>query len=125
MATELLVTNRINGGEELLAALDRARFPVDAALWYSHEGTWRYLIGSLVVDKQGPKEAYRRVNQVLRRGVGGFNLSDITVLSSHDPLLRLLRSAVSTPAQAVAGIRFGGNTINNVFIEDAYIYRLA
>jgi len=125
VATELLVANSIDGGRKLLEALDRAGFPVNAAFWYLHEGTWRFLIASSVVDAQGPMEAYRKVNGILQANVTGLNLSDIAVISSHDPRVRLLRTVAGTPPQAIIGVRFTANTINNVFIEDAYIYRMA
>jgi hypothetical protein len=38
-------------------------------------------------------------------------------------MLSLLRVAIST-GPGISGIRFTHNTINNVLIEDAYIYRL-
>jgi uncharacterized protein YbjQ (UPF0145 family) len=42
----------------------------------------------------------------------------------ENALIELLSTAIQTPADAVAGIRFSNNTINGQLIPDAYIYRL-
>jgi hypothetical protein len=125
MATNQLVTGGIRQGEQLLRALDAAHFPVTTALWYLSVGTWRYVLASPVVDRDGPREAYRQVDEVLRANHIGMALSDIAVVSPDDQLVKLHGAAIRTSPTAVGGIRFTANTINHVFIEDAYIYRAA
>ncbi len=124
MATDLLVGNSIQQGEKLLRALDKDRFPVTTALWHLSDGTWKLVIASPVVDRDGPREAYRQVNEVLRSQNSELNLSEIAVVSPQEPLVQLLRAAIMTGPRDVSGIRFTANTINHVFVEDAYIYRL-
>ncbi len=125
MATDLLVTDGIRQGERLLRALDSAHFPVTTALWHLSDGIWRYVLGTPVVDRNGPREAYRQVNEVMRSNNIHVSLSEVTVVSPKDPLVVLIRAAVHTGPTDVSGVRFTANTINHVFIEDAYIYRAA
>ena len=125
MVTDLVVGREISQGGELLRALDRARFPVYAALWSLKAGTWRYVIASSVVVSDGPREAYRQVNDILRSTPIGMSLADITVVSPQDPLVQALRPVVHTGLDEVSGVRVTADTINHVFIEDAYIYRMA
>jgi hypothetical protein len=125
MATNLLVTDGIRQGERLLRALDSAPFPVTTALWYLSAETWRYVLATPVVDRDGPREAYRQVNEVMRSNNIPMSLSDVTVVSPKDPLVALIGAAVHTGPTDVSGVRFTANTINHVFIEDAYIYRAA
>jgi len=53
-----------------------------------------------------------------------FAPGDITVVKDNDPLVVLLRKAIST-GLGISGVRFTNNSINGTFIDDAYIYRLS
>ena len=125
MVTDLVVGREISLGEELLRALDRARFPVYAALWSLKAGTWRYVIAAPVGVSDGAREAYRQVNEILRSTPVGMSLADITVVDPQDPVVQALRPVVHTDLDEVSGVRVTADTINHVFIEDAYIYRMA
>jgi hypothetical protein len=78
------------------------------------------------VRTQGPKNIYKKVQAVISRNFGEhpvISLKDISVVDSKDPLILLLRSAVTAEGE-ISHIKFSQNVINGVFIEDAYIYRL-
>jgi len=58
-------------------------------------------------------------------GLGiGLTLQDITLVSPDEPVVKLLRTVVKTPPISTSPIHFAGNSINNMFIDDAYIYRM-
>ena len=122
-----MVESAIKGGESLLKRLAQAGFPVETALWfyYSDMDRWRLLIASQMVDAKGPKAAHARIQHEFRRRpqLTGVALADVQVISPKNELVRLLRSAIST-GHGLSGIRFTGNAVNNVFIEDAYLYRV-
>lgn len=127
MDKELLVTSEIQAGEKLVKALDKSKFLLDGALWFysSESAEWRLFLVSKLVDLIGPKKAYVIVWEVLDelRSEIGFSLERISVLSPNDKLVNLLRKAIRTD-KGISGIRFTKNTIDGVFIEDAFIYRL-
>jgi hypothetical protein len=54
-----------------------------------------------------------------------FSIFNISALSPRNRLVQLLKLAIRTAPSAIAQIRFTSNTINNVFVEDALIYRLS
>ena len=54
-----------------------------------------------------------------------FSFDSVRLMAPDNPLIDLLSTAIQTPADALAGIRFSNNTINGQLIPDAYIYRLA
>jgi hypothetical protein len=114
---------RIKAGADLVRALDERRVPVTAAMWLFHPEsmTWRLNIATPEVRHQGPKGIYKRIQKVL--GDTSLSMNDIAVRDSHDPLIDLFRVAIRTTGPDIAGIRFSGNTINGVYIPDAYIYR--
>jgi hypothetical protein len=125
MARTSLVERDIKAGKKLIEALDQAGFGVHAALWFylSEPGEWQMVLASPEVDVRGPQKAYTRIQSILARASPGISLGEIKLVSPRNDLIQLLRQVVRT-GSGIAGIRFTGNTVNNLFIEDAYIYRL-
>ncbi len=127
MVTTSLVENEIEVGGKLVWKLDEACIPVRAALWHylSEPDEWRLVIASPLVDSEGPKAVYARIYEAVRGlfKCGGISLNDTSVVSLNHSLIKLLRGAIGT-GPGVAGTRFSRNTINNVYVADAYIYRL-
>ena len=128
VVTRTLSEEMIKAGASVIAKLDRDNLPVGAALWmyYPEAEVWRLVIGLPKVKSQGPKQAYERVQSTIskipktERTIG---LQNISVVDITDPLLSLLRGAIGTGG-GISGIRFSRNTIDGVFVEDSYIYRL-
>lgn len=122
-----LVDDDMKAGEALLNKLDQAKFNVKAALWFYMPDSeeWRLILASPFVDTDGPKKAYEKVQSQLQELDGRYKLSlwNISLVSPDDKLIKTLKSAIKTD-KAVSHIRFTRNVIKNVFIEDAYIYRL-
>jgi hypothetical protein len=122
-----LVDSDMKAGEELLNKLDEVKFDIKAALWFYMQDSeeWRLILASPVVDTDGRKKAYETVQVQLQELNGRFDLSlrNISLVSPGDKLIKLLKTAIKT-GKKISHIRFTRNVINNVFIEDAYIYRL-
>jgi len=119
-----LVDDDMKAGEGLLKKLDGIKFDVKAAFWFylPELNEWRLIFASPAVDKKGPKEAYETVQSQLQ-DLKQLSLQNISLVSPNDNLVKLLKAAIKT-GPGVSHIRFTGNVINNVFIEDAYIYRV-
>lgn len=130
MDKTLLVDDYIKDAEKLIKALDAAGFPVNAALW-SHDsetGFWKLIIASNEYDKIGPIKSYQSVSKIIDNiedEIKNISLEDISMVSSSDEFILLLKNAIKTDSKSIAGIRFTSSTINNIYVEDAYIYRLA
>lgn len=125
VATHILSEEMIRAGARLVDHLDKAHFPVDAALWlYRAEAErWRLLIATPGVKSVGPRNAYTWVRSILSttpEGEPRLGTQDISVVDDQDPLISLLRRAVRTRS----GIRLSRSTIMGIYVEDAYIYRL-
>ena len=133
MADELLVRDISGGrrhplidqGASLLRLLDGSGVPITAAFWLldPESQTWKLILASPSVSTEGPLKVYKTLQQYV--GQAGLTLQDIAVVSPHEPLVNLLRAAAPTSPTSISGIRFTANSINNVFIDDAYIYRAA
>jgi hypothetical protein len=128
MAKTTLVERDLEAGAALVRALDEDGWNPSAALWFylSDEELWR-LIVALPDDDPMPRQqdAYRRIARVIESSQLSdvLSIDDIGLARPDDQMLSLLRVAIST-GPGISGIRFTHNTINNVLIEDAYIYRL-
>ena len=119
----VLSPDMLQMGRELLERLDKAQLPVDAALWlFSNDSNrWRLVFASSSVPLIGPKQFYRVIQtNLLRFPHRDISISDVVVLDASAPLIQLLKTAIKSGSD----IRFTHNFINNVLIEDAYIYRL-
>ena len=126
----MLTDAMINSGRTLVGQLDERDLSPDAAFWLYRpdRGDWTLLFAEAKFETQGPHWAYSRIRDVLAAAPQVFpelTLESISLASPRSPLVSLLRAAVSTgPGSNIAGVRFTGNVINGVLIEDAYIYRL-
>ena len=125
MDTKILVDKNITEGEELLKSLDAHKFPVNAALWFldQNSDSWKYIISSIKVDEEGPLKVYENIQKYLKNTMQ-ISMRDISVVSPNNNLVTMLKKTINTKKNAISGIRFSKNTINNYFIEDAYIYRM-
>jgi len=114
-------------GEEVLKALDQSELKITVALWvYSsdHED-WRLLLTSRMLDSLDLQDAYRLVHDRLSQsGFPAERVPPVIILSTKDPFVRTLRRLFAK-AQSVAGMRLGGQSIGNRFIEDAYALRIS
>ena len=125
---EGLTKELIEAGAEITRRLDAADLTVQASLWLylPESNTWRLVVASPEVKKNGPKKVYKKVQTVLSKIPNDHPkvpLSNISVVEPADPLISLLRLGVRT-APGISGARFSNGSINGQFIEDTYIYRL-
>jgi hypothetical protein len=127
MAEAILVEPKIKAGAELLHILDTALGDVFAAFWYRDPDTedWRLLIGSDVVDREGPTVANGHLVAILNSREIGLSLFELALVGRNHPLVLMLKSlpktgrkTLSTPMHVYRAM------VGNHYIEDAYIYRI-
>jgi len=119
-----LVSPDIAAVNEALSDLDAARIKQITALLviFPEYGDWRLLISSPSLDQAHQLKAYEKVVEVL----GGrfvYKLPPILILPTKDPFIRELRK-IFGKAKDVNGMRLGGQTIGNRFVDNAYVYRI-
>lgn len=126
MDKTILVEKTIEEGKNLIKELDEQDFNVVAAFWFylTDVKTWRLVLATPFAKNNGPIKSYTLIQKALAKlGLTEIALNDISVVNPEDALVKLLGTAIKT-GPGISGIRFTRNTINGVFIEDAYIYRL-
>jgi hypothetical protein len=126
MDQEILVREMIEEGKRLLERLVAEGVPVTAACWVkeSENERWYLYIATPLVPEDGvTRQAYMRINTVLRQLEGSFEF---------DPF-RIRAFAASSPvAEAILAlykhhprrgpIRYRDYRLGDVSVEDAYIY---
>jgi len=126
MADATLVEPKIKAGAELLHTLDSALGDVFAAFWYRDPDTeeWRLLIGSDVVDREGPTPANRHLVAILNSRELGLSPFEIALVGRNHPLVLMLKGVPKTGRITLpVPMHVYRAMVGNHYIEDAYIYR--
>jgi hypothetical protein len=122
-----LVSMDVERGSRILQILDDAGLQVKVALWavLADYEDWRLVLCSRKFDAAGPTGAYGLLHDALDDA--GFTLEEtppVVILQVNDPFIRALRK-IFGKAKSVEGMRLGGQSIGNRFIEEAYAYRVS
>ena len=127
MAKTALVSPDIEKGARILRILDDAGVKVSVALWVflpDYED-WRFILSARKFDSVGQKDAYGLLHDTL--DAAGFSLEDtptVGIFRNTDPFIRSLRK-IFGKAKSVEGMRLGGQTLGDHFVEDGYAYRIS
>ena len=128
MVKATLVDRDIEDGGELIKLLDSRGFPVDAALWcqLSETDDWKLYISSVLVDLYGPRASYGKLISVVRRDKPSLlNLLDeVRLVSPGTMLIAKLKDCLVTDKEKLSELRLEKCIVNELYIENAIIYRL-
>jgi len=129
MYTQTLVEKSIVDGQRLVQALEQTGLNPRAAFWYFNPelDAWKLMISLPLMDTGDHQQAYKVVERTRMAAHPEIPiaLNDIHLQSSHSALVGAVRAAVRTlPSNLRAGSHHIGQTVNNQFIGDVYIYRV-
>lgn len=129
MDKTILVEHDLKEGERLLRALDGAEMPVVGAMWFylPEAAEWRYFVASPLVDKEGPKETYARIENVRAATSPPIDISlvNVSAVSPDRPNITQLRLFAGTPSRPyVGGVGMSKSAVGDTYVDDAYIYRM-
>lgn len=98
-------------------------FPVKGMFWLL-EGEWHLVIASDVVEKHGPRDAYRELDKVVHVAPAeSSQLSKIDLVSPKNPLYEAFRSLwAQTPQDRIEGRRLASSQVAGMYVEDVYFY---
>ena len=115
--------------KELLIFLDKTEVKPTSFFWFYIPDiqAWRLVISSNYFKNMSKKDSYREFIIKFKNNniVQEIGVENITLLQPDNGIIMLLRSVMKTDPKSVNGIRFKYNTIKNIYIDDAYIYRLS
>ena len=133
MAKEIFITQWFSeqlllAGESLIKRLDETDAKVQAAFWLldAEDKTWKLTIVSPLVESEGPRSYYRRINAInesTKPDAEVIALHDISVSNTDNHIVKAIKPSVLADALPENN-RLGRNRLGGVYIEDMYLYRI-
>lgn len=126
MAATALVNFDFGNVEMAIRALDAAGKEPRVALWAKLPDyeSWRLIVASEKIDQESPLAGYGQIVEALRNAnIPMHRRPDILLLPMKSKMIEGLRSAFSS-AKDVYGMRLGGQTFGDKYIEEAFVYRI-
>lgn len=129
MVTTQLTDRLVEDGAELVLALDASAVNPKSAFWFffSDAGSWKLVIADPKLGPDGPRGAYKKIQKALKKlqkKQNSLALEDVVLAKPDASIVGVMRTALRT-GPGISRIRFTGNVINGVLIDDACIYRLS
>ena len=126
MAPATLVNFDIENGDDVIKALDSAGKAPKVALWAKLPDyeNWRLVLASDRLNQKSPTSGYSEINEVLRKAqIPGNKQPAILLRPMDNPMILALRR-VFGHATDTRGMRLGGQTFGDKYLEDAFVYRI-
>ncbi len=129
MGKESLVEPKIRESLELTRLLDGTSCSPQKALWYYYDDVdeWRLILAGSHFDELLPQQelaAYKEVATTYSSAdFESIQLSEIKIMRTDEPILKVLSGIVRTGPSSLSQIRFSNTTINQIFISEMLIIR--
>jgi hypothetical protein len=126
MDQAVLVNFDIENGKEVIDALDREGKNPNVALWAKLPDyeNWRLVIASDRLDQSSSRSGYSEINAALKKaGIPIHRKPSIFLRPMNKPFIQALRQTFAS-AKDTYGMRLGGQTFGNQYLEDAFVYRI-
>lgn len=122
-----LVEVDLKKSERVVMALESKGIAVAAAVWvhFPEYEDWRLVIAGKKLDPLDLRDAYMQVNRITQEaGITAWEAPTIFLMKTTDPFIRAMRKMFGKAANVV-GLRLGGQTFGDRYIDDAYAYKIA
>jgi hypothetical protein len=126
MAPATLVDFDIENGNEVINALDRDGKAPNVALWAKLPDyeDWRLILASEHLDQISPRVGYSQIHEAIdRAGISRHRQPTVFLRPMDNPMIQELRRTFSSTADTY-GMRLGGQTFGDKYLEDAFVYRI-
>ena len=126
MDTATLVNFDIEQGQKVIDALDQDGKSPNVALWAKlpEYEDWRLVLASDQLDQSSALVGYTQINETLKRlGIPLQRRVPLFLRPVQRPFIKALRLAFSS-AKDTYGMRLGGQTFGDQYLEDAFVYRI-
>jgi hypothetical protein len=126
MAPATLVNFDIENGQKVIDALDQAGKNPKVALWAKLPDyeNWRLILASDQFNQDSQHTGYTEIINVLEKaGISVSRRPSIFMRPMNNAMIRALRNVFSS-AKDTYGMRLGGQTFGDKYIEDAFVYRI-
>jgi hypothetical protein len=124
--TSALVSYDIENGKEVIRALDEDGKAPNVALWAKLPDyeDWRLVIASDNLDQSSSLSGYEEINAAMKKaGISYRKRPTIYLRPMDKPFIKALRHIFAKAADTY-GMRLGGQTFGDQYLEDAFVYRI-
>lgn len=121
-----LVSFDIQTGQEVIDALDRDGKNPNVALWAKlpEYEDWRLVIASDRISQSGSLYGYSQINAAMEKaGISIRKRPKVFLRPLDKPFIQALRRTFAR-ASDTYGMRLGGQTFGDQYLEDAFVYRI-
>lgn len=121
-----LVNFDIENGQRVVEALDKDGKEPKVALWAKlpEYEDWRLIIASDRISQIGSLYGYDQVNKSMEKaGISTAKRPKVFLRPMDKPFIKALRSIFGR-ASDTYGMRLGGQTFGDQYLEDAFVYRI-
>jgi hypothetical protein len=126
MAPAALVNFDIENGEKVIAALEKAGKAPNVALWAKLPDyeNWRLILASDSFDQNSQFSGYSEIIEAMEKaGIPIHRQPTILMRPMSNPMIKALRRVFGV-ARDTYGMRLGGQTFGDKYLEDAFVYRI-
>jgi hypothetical protein len=126
MAPAALVNFDIENGQRIIDALDGAGKSPKVALWAKLPDyeNWRLVLASDRLDQHSQLSGYSEIVAAINKAEIPIQRQPSIFLRPMDsPMIKSLRSVFGA-AKETYGMRLGGQTWGDKYLEDAFVYRI-
>ena len=126
MDQAILVNFDIESGKKVIDALDREGKNPNVALWAKLPDyeNWRLVIASDRLDQSSSRLGYTEINTAIKKaGIPIYRKPSIFLRPMDKPFIQALRRTFASAADTY-GMRLGGRTFGDQYLEDAFVYRI-
>ncbi len=126
MDSPTLVSYDIENGKEVIDALDKDGKTPNVALWAKLPDyeDWRLVIASDHLDQSSALSGYDEINAAMRKaGISYRKRPAIYWRPMNTPFIQALRHTFAS-AKDTYGMRLGGQSFGDQYLEDAFVYRI-
>ncbi|WP_420238861.1 hypothetical protein ACOBR2_04495 [Telmatobacter bradus] len=126
MGTETLVSFDIENGSNVIDALDKAGREPNVALWAKLPDyeDWRLILASEHLDQSSQFTGYTQIHEALDKAeIPIHRQPPIFMRPMKSLMIEELRRFLGS-AKDVYGMRLGGQTFGDRYIEEAFVYRI-
>jgi hypothetical protein len=126
MAPAALVNFDIENGDKVIAALEKTGRTPKVALWAKLPDyeNWRLILASDYFDQTSQFSAYSEINKAMEQARIPLHLQPaILVRPMNNPMIAALRRVFEN-TKDTRGMRLGGQTFGDKYLEDAFVYSI-
>jgi hypothetical protein len=126
VAPAALVNLDIENGKVVIDALDRVGKNPKVALWAKLPDyeNWRLVLASDHFDQRSQLSGYSEIVDAMEKaGIPVHRQPSIFMRPMNNPMIQALRKVFAS-AKDTYGMRLGGQTFGDKYLEDAFVYRI-